>query len=200
MTGKARKFEPLFQAAPDWQNNACVHPRLTSISTYADGYKEAARILVDSIVSGSRHKVDTLVYPIVFNYRQYLELRLKEIVLHGRQLSNDAALHDDTHILSRSLGQLKDMLSREPDLPPAPDLDFVEHIVSEFESLDPASFAFRYATDKGQAMRSIPYDVDHINVRHFADMVERAAEALDGISMYITVLPDWRGDEFQCGP
>jgi hypothetical protein len=200
MTDKTKKFEPLFQAAPDWQNNACVHPRLTSINTYADGYKEAARILVDSVVNDGRHTVDTLVYPIVFNYRQYLELRLKEIVLHGRQLSDDSALHDDTHSLSCSLGQLKEILWREPDLPPAPDLDFVQHIVSEFETLDPVSFTFRYATDKKQATRSIPYDVEHINVRHFADMIEKAAEVLDSISMYIAVLPDWRGDEFQFGP
>ena len=155
-----------------------------------DGYREAARILVEAIVHGTRHTLDTLVYPIVFNYRQYLELRLKEIVLHGRQLSDGLAMRDGTHSLSRSFNQLKEVLADEPDLPPAPDLELVEHVVREFETLDPRSLAFRYATDGDQGARSLSHNIEHINVRHFAEMMEGAAAVLEDISTYISVSPD----------
>jgi hypothetical protein len=190
------RFEPLFQAAPDWQHNACVGPSITSIATYADGYLRAARLLVNEVVLGCG-TVDVLVYPIVFNYRQYLELRLKEIVLSGRRFADTETKHDRTHRLTRSWQQAKSVLACDLALPGVAGLDFVDRVLAEFDALDSGSFTFRYATDKNQTNRSIPADIQHINVRHFAAMIERLADVLEGISMTLSVMRDGASEEYQ---
>lgn len=65
---------------------------------YAAGYKLAGDILVQHIID-KRVDRDTLVFPIVFNYRQYLELRCKEIILMGRILADEKAEFPPTHNL-----------------------------------------------------------------------------------------------------
>ena len=64
----------------DWWNNACLnfaHDR-SSWYGYYEGYKNAGDILV-RYVDKQKSDQDTLVFPIVFMYRHYLELILKEI-------------------------------------------------------------------------------------------------------------------------
>lgn len=86
----------LFTDAVDWQNNACTSGGwiIDPWDLYADGYREAADHLVERIVEGQSLTLDTIVYPIVFLYRQYLELRLKQLIpLSGRLLYLDIDLH-----------------------------------------------------------------------------------------------------------
>lgn len=69
---------------PDWKNNACFYFGISD-ETRIDGFKLAADMLVAAIVSSPVDQ-DVLVYPIVFNYRQYLELRLKALRVYGFDL------------------------------------------------------------------------------------------------------------------
>ena len=66
---------------PDWRMNACVN--WGGGTLYSDGYKTAADTLVNQ-VAADRYTSDTLVYPIVFCYRQYLELLLKALLEEAR--------------------------------------------------------------------------------------------------------------------
>src|SRR4030042_2814002 len=77
--------DKLFTTAEDWWNNACLNFIHNGWSIYAIGYKDAADILVSHIEEKRRYQ-DTLVYPIVFLYRQYLELALKDIIRKGQRL------------------------------------------------------------------------------------------------------------------
>lgn len=54
-------------------------------SLYAEGYKKAADRLIDHQIDqdSNVHENDYLVYPICFMYRQFIELRLKEILQLG---------------------------------------------------------------------------------------------------------------------
>ena len=52
----------------------------------AKGYKLAADILAD-YVAETGNDYDYLVNPVAFLYRQYLELRLKDIIIVGSRLS-----------------------------------------------------------------------------------------------------------------
>ena len=64
-------------ATRDWRTNASVN--WGGDTLYIDGYKTAADTLVNH-VARDRYTSDTLVYPIVFSYRQYLELMLKALL------------------------------------------------------------------------------------------------------------------------
>lgn len=69
----------LLSAGPDWWNNACVGFAKCEWDLYARGYKRAADLLV-SHIDASGGDQDVLVYPILFMYRHYFELRLKQLV------------------------------------------------------------------------------------------------------------------------
>ena len=68
----------LLSSGDDWWNNACIGYAQPEWSLYARGYKQAADLLVMHIDERTRDQ-DTLVYPVLFLYRQYFELRLKHV-------------------------------------------------------------------------------------------------------------------------
>jgi len=74
-----RKGDHLFVEREDWYSNAVLNSRRDNLSLYAVGYKRAGEMLVEAVVQ-SRKDYDSLVFPIVFVYRQYLELRLKQLI------------------------------------------------------------------------------------------------------------------------
>ena len=69
----------LFKLGSETSLNACVNWRSPRWKLYATGYKTAADMLATNVVE-HRSRQDTLVYPILFLYRQYVELALKEII------------------------------------------------------------------------------------------------------------------------
>src|SRR5712691_2566119 len=80
-----QKGDNLFVAGEDWYHNACLSFMSDSFGLYIMGYKEAGDRLVLSAMEDRSH-LDFLVYPIVFLYRQYLELSLKYLVREGNRL------------------------------------------------------------------------------------------------------------------
>lgn len=148
MTAEVAHFAPLFTSAEDFHNNACVNWCLDPLELYTTAYKEAAEKLVKEVVSSHRHQ-DTLVYPIVFLYRQYIELRLKEIIRSGRKFLDEPGDFPTTHriheLWSSAKIIIKKILENEEE---KPDFEFVEHVLAEFSNYDPESFSFRYPTDK----------------------------------------------------
>ena len=73
-----RKGEKLFRGdLRDWINNACL--RQGDDYACREGYRRAAQILVEAVGEEERDQ-DFLVYPIVFLYRHYIELALKDFI------------------------------------------------------------------------------------------------------------------------
>ena len=69
----------------DWWHNARLNLFYDNWNMYAEGYKVAGNVLVEYIKE-KQFDQDYLVYPIVFLYRQYIELQLKAIIRDGNQL------------------------------------------------------------------------------------------------------------------
>jgi hypothetical protein len=75
---------------PTWAN-ACVGENGSpQIIDYANGFSAAANILLDKVIEdeGIHHYVDELVYPIGFNIRHAVELRLKATAVSLKKLSS----------------------------------------------------------------------------------------------------------------
>ena len=51
---------------------------------YAEGFKRAAELLIENVKT--TFEINTVVYPILTLYRQYVELTLKEIIAYGQYL------------------------------------------------------------------------------------------------------------------
>lgn len=74
---------------PTWAN-ACVGENGSpQIIDYANGFTAAAHILLDKVIEdeGIHHYVDDLIYPIAFNIRHAIELRLKATAVSLKKLS-----------------------------------------------------------------------------------------------------------------
>ena len=102
----------LFMSSADWWHNACLNFMGIDINAYAVGYKRAADFLVERVSQERRHQ-DTLVYPIAFLYRQYLELRLKELIHNGNMLLDIPLMEKNLHHgIDKLWEQCRDILEK----------------------------------------------------------------------------------------
>ncbi len=155
--------------------NACVNWG-GGWGLYAIGYKKAGDVLVEH-VAGDRGEADALVYPIVFSYRQYLELMLKDVLMEARRYYEIDEPFENDHSLLVHWHPLRELLARR--WPERPDeLDAVEANLQQFDAVDRGSFAFRYATTTKGAP-SLPEDMQHINLRNLSEVVARIGTFLE---------------------
>lgn len=109
---------------------------------YIDSFKTAADELVEKLMP------DLNVYPIMFSYRQFIELSLKNICY--KYLSQDEYIKfmkKSSHNLVSIWEEAKKHLSTYEKFDER-HLKFIEKLVLDINSLDPASFNFRYPQDK----------------------------------------------------
>ena len=84
----------LFAPDPDVFHNALLDRGFISWGVYADGYRRAAELLVKQ--ARTYHDRNILVFPVIFLYRQYLELSLKDFIIQGNrvvELRNALPMH-----------------------------------------------------------------------------------------------------------
>ena len=178
-----KTFAPLFKCDSDIATQACLdgydHHNL---NLFATGYKQAAdQLVINMSETGSGR--DSLVFPILFLYRHYLELRFKDIIIVGAQLLDDRRSSPEHHKL-KDLWPVAQKLARRawPKSKTPPEFELIDHIVSEFIKFDPESFAFRYPTKRGTRENPLK-DLQYVNLSHVAEEINKASELLDGISV-----------------
>lgn len=117
-------------------------------------------------------------------------MRILPVVL-DKNLSKDEKKHLDTHKLDLlwadtkyMIGELATRMAWEQS---CDEMDGVDDYIQQLTKMDPDSFSFRYATSRKGAS-SLPKDLRLINVRHFAEMLERLSSFLGGIEMEATDL------------
>lgn len=120
---------------------------------YCSGYKQAADVLVDRFLERHNNysaEYDSQAYPIIFLYRHYLELRLKELLIaYGRLLCESVNVKGYSHYLVRVWQAIRNMENRVstkyvPEV--YENLEVLQGIIAEFDRIDPTSEAFRYPT------------------------------------------------------
>lgn len=187
---------PLIGADSDWWNTACINPFGTSWTTYARGYLAAARILVEK-VGETKSEQDSLVYPIVFLCRQYLELTLKYLLSTAREFLGEDAQTANGHSLIVPWNTLRPLFERldkrmNQRVLSRAELEEVHRLLRECEKVDRTSFAFRYPVDK-KGVSSHPQDLAHLIVRRLIDGVNRLAHLLDSLVVATDYYHDFWG-------
>lgn len=135
--------DKLFTASSRWDGNAHLeshgHGRLVMMM---NGYKRGADLMVQQATT-NRFDQDALVYPIIFNYRQYIELSLKYLIAsYGGSAGVEA--NWKTHSLTALWGWFAEVLSHYGDQDDDGGTAAVRAIVAEFAKVDPGSFSYRY--------------------------------------------------------
>jgi len=196
-----RKGDKLFRGdLRDWMNNACL--RQGDDYAYREGYRRGAQILVRT-VGATEQDQDFLVYPIVFLYRHYVELVLKEIIrrapyLIERELTEAEKQHLDDHRLDLLWQDFKPMSSAISEVAgwdklPKEDVEGIDDYIRQISEIDPQSYSLRYAYSK-KGDPSLPKRLTHINLRHFGDLMERLSNYLWKIDMGMGVIEDMKHD------
>ncbi len=144
--------------------------------TYADGYKEAADAIVEHAIA-NHGRIDWYVYPVMFLYRHYLELRVKEILGKcGRTVRR-------THSLEVLWRELLPEISKRRRGDQAHFTRYLGERFAEFHRIDQKSLIFRYPTpvSKNEPLRWGEW----INLLQVQQVVYAMSMQLDGISSEI---------------
>ena len=186
--------DELFTSQGNPHLNACLNFTHDKLNLYATGYRTAAQLLV-SYVQDHGYHIDTLVYPIVFLYRHYLELRLKELIREGRRLIDHAEPFPKKHYLDYLWRLCRQVI--EKALPEESKnqevLEIMDEYIKQFAELDDESFAFRYPMKKDESP-SLPENLRHINIEQFSRAMERVANFLDAASTAISVYSGYKAE------
>lgn len=189
--GAPKKGDRAFRGAEDGWYNACVNWSPGNWDLYATGYKKGADHLVAHILA-THSSLDTLVYPIVFLYRQYLELRLKQLWEEGSRLLNRSSGPLLSHRLDEIWKNVRPIIEEVFEGDESSPLDALTELFEEFREIDPKSDGFRYPFDR-QGNTTLP-GIKHVNLRHLSEVIDRMANVLDGASMGISTYLDQKAE------
>ena len=179
-----RKGDHLFVEREEWYSNAVLNGQRDNLSLYAVGYKRAGEMLVEAVVK-SRKDYDSLVFPIVFVYRQYLELRLKQLIRDSKRLLDDTSGFPTTHKIAELWKMCRPLLNQEELYVGDQVLDAIEELITEFADVDEDSYAFRYPTDT-KNNPSLP-DLSYVNLLNLAEVIKKMAHFLEALSWQLSV-------------
>ena len=110
---------------------------------YIEGYKNAADHLVDCAVK--TYPAGMAVYPIVFLYRQYIELQLKDMLQMLYKYHTLPCKIPITHDLIQIWCKVRHFMERiDKSFWGIEYYDHIEVRIREFDLIDKRSFSFRY--------------------------------------------------------
>lgn len=147
--------------------------------TYIEGYRQAGKLLFD-VIARTGHDQDFLLYPLVFAYRQYLELHLKLVIQTGLDLHGGRTRLADTHSLAALFDIALDYIEKEwPD--DDADTGSIRRDLVEFDALDRGSYAFRFPVNK-EGGDSLVSSLRRFSLDAFVRRAEEIGGYLDGAS------------------
>jgi hypothetical protein len=166
--------DPFFELGGDFQWNAYVG-RQSDETAYADGYMEAALLMVNAVIDGRlMGSRDTLVMPILYNTRHGVELALKDAVrdLHRMGLLREGpAIDHDVALPWRLLneGSFGDEALREI-------IATLEPYVLSLSRVDADGQSFRYARNTDEEISMA--DRSLVNLQRIRDSLVPLHEQL----------------------
>lgn len=144
------------------------HPALND-GIIASGYKDAGDALIQSLLDNGRN--DGLVLPILFCYRHYMELRIKDIIEILNMIEDEGEHYSRTHDLKDLWSDLRSKVEMDEDDQEA--FESVEHCVMEFHEVDEKSMNFRYY--------KCDFLLKQIDLGHLHSVMEKIAKFLDAL-------------------
>lgn len=179
----------IFEGRHSVHANACVGKNgIADFETYAVGYFDAARVILTQLLEPKNGLIqDTLVYPVLFNFRHGTELSIKRYsqVLWGCDLKGDK-MNLDTHSLETLwegfLGQAKGdrrlLVASEPLSP----------VIRQLHDADPSAQEFRYSELKdGAPCLDGKRVIDLATVLELLDYAQPKFDAMFGLVETIAV-------------
>lgn len=147
--GQKERFDQLFKGNNDWWNNACLNFTRSNYELYALGYKQAGGILAEHINQKRRFQ-NSLIYPLIFLYRHFLERRLKGLIIDGSVLLDRNRRKLETHDIKSLWARCREILEKIFEEDNSANFDRLQKIIQQLSERDPDAQAFRYPTLKNK--------------------------------------------------
>jgi hypothetical protein len=145
------------------------------------GFHEAGDLLVMES-KAEPHRASNLLFPLIFSYRQSLELRLKYLLMAYGLLAGETPEFRSHRLRGLWEKCKRTILFFETQLQPGDKeaLEAVEARIIEFDGIDPGSDAFRFAHDpKGRPINLAVSTVDLPNLRKVVASLHNFLECVD---------------------
>jgi hypothetical protein len=164
----------LFASSGKRKNEVLIGGEDNDWGLYCMGYWRAADALADHLTQARNPYIDrpyaayweSQAYAILFLYRHYLELRLKELFLaYGGDAAKINREHGLLKIWEAVRKQEEAVLTEAPSGDVLIDLDIAEKIVIQFDKIDRDSQAFRYPKDRKGNITIAPMQIDLIRLK-----------------------------------
>lgn len=180
-----RDGEPFF-------SNACVgNNGSPNYYHYAKGYSSAANLLIEQTLKPeSSYPVDTFVYPICFNMRHSIELRLKGAIekltnIYGHRKALPSFSLEGSHDIGKIWQYFKTnsvLLDNRLELYTR----LLNDTIDDFADIDPTGQTFRYpySTDKSKHLTTL----GSINISILSERFRFIESILDSLEAYIDEL------------
>jgi hypothetical protein len=174
--------DSLFGPGP-WSSEGILgaFPSHEGLGYYAAAYKEAAEELVQAVLD-QRAAADSAIYPILYLYRHYVELMLKEIIYLGEALEKKrTASGHEHHSVDKLWREVRQILERTFPEGQREGTDSVERVVLELAKIDPSGEAFRYPwkRKKTGGGTTWPNSVQ-LNLENLRQVIRGVSALLDG--------------------
>ncbi|MDH3665279.1 MAG: hypothetical protein OEU92_35565 [Alphaproteobacteria bacterium] len=178
------KGDKPFVVADDPLDNAnLADDGFTRLRLMKDGYKNAADLMV--VAADNDAARNMLVFPIVFNYRHFLELSLKfQLATYGPTAGIEP--NWKTHCLAALWNEFLEMLDRYGTEDPDEADPVVGDIIREFAKIDPGSYSHRYPVDRRGT--PIPLAQTDLHLPTLAGVMDAAATYFRGCDVYLSSL------------
>jgi len=133
---------------------------------YIEGYKLAADTLIKCSVDSDKHIESKLIYPIVFCYRQYLELTMKDLFLMFSNLTEEKKkdkLNKKGHSLTGIWNCVYEVIKECIADDEKKDFYKLENLLKEFHDFDTRSDSFRYPINRDLDLHHEEWNIIDIN-------------------------------------
>jgi hypothetical protein len=165
--------DKLFKDEEDLKTGAWLDNPTNKFFLYSEGYKEAGKRLYEYCIENPFYN-NSLIYKLIFNYRQFIELRLKELIIMGyKYLDDDENDFPDEHSLLKLCNIYRNKILPNIDKTIEDEfLDNVERIITEFNKEDPKSMSFRYPVTRAPE-RKASLNRSTVDIKNFKDVVDK---------------------------
>ena len=162
---------------------------------YADGFLRAAELLINNIKA--TYEINTVIFPILFLYRQYTELTLKEIIGYSQYLSEHRDVRQGGHDLKNLWCAAKSYIQRHYKETSNDELTQIQGIIQYLHKLDPTSQASRFPVisqkdSGGKRLASFAYNAEPIDIDELAAKMKVLASLFERITNFLSVCKDLR--------
>lgn len=131
---------------------------------------------------------DSHIYPIIYNFRHYLELIMKQSIRYFRlnedEIADDEIGYDTNHSLKKLWNTLKVYLGKIEDTDQHETIAF-DKLINELDIIDRNSFVFRYHCNTGKKNDKIKLTIPNakdISLNNLEKVIKKMHCYIEGIS------------------